>query len=206
MKRFQVIPREQGFYELFEKAAQNVTEAAALLLEMVTDYRDPEGSSAQIRQREHEGDEVTHQIMRSLATSFVTPFDREDTHELASTLDDIVDEIEAVADQFVLHHIERPLPEMRQQADVLARAASIVQEAIARLRSLTGLDPLLVEIHRLENEGDRVYRKTVAALFSGGYDAMDVLKSKEIVDSLERALDHCESVASTLETIALKHA
>jgi len=206
MKRFQVIPREQGFYELFDRVAQNVTQAADLLLQMITDYRDPEASSGQIRQREHDGDELTHQIMRTLATTFVTPFDREDTHELASSLDDILDEIDAVADLFVLHHIERPLPEMRQQADVLARATAQVHEAIARLRSLTGLDPLLVEIHRLENEGDRVYRKTVAALFSGGYDAMDVLRSKEIVDSLERALDHCESVASTLETIALKHA
>jgi predicted phosphate transport protein (TIGR00153 family) len=206
MKRFQVIPRDQGFYELFEKASQNVDEAADLLLAMITDFSDPEGASSHIRQREHEGDEVTHQIMRNLATAFVTPFDREDTHALASSLDDILDEIEAVADLFVLYRIERPLPEMRQQADVLARATQSVHQAMARLRSLAGLDPILVEIHRLENEGDRVYRKTLAALFAGGFDAMDVLKSKDIVDGLELALDHCESVANVLETIALKHA
>jgi uncharacterized protein len=206
MKRFQVIPRDQGFYELFEKASQNVDEAADLLLSMITEFRDPEGASAHIRQREHEGDEVTHQIMRNLATAFVTPFDREDIHALASSLDDILDEIEAVADLFVLYAIERPLPEMRQQADVLARATQSVHQAMTRLRSLAGLDPILVEIHRLENEGDRVYRKTLAALFAGPFDAMDVLKSKDIVDGLELALDHCESVANVLETIALKHA
>ncbi len=206
MKRFQVIPRDQGFYELFEKASQNVDEAAELLLAMLTDFRDPEAAGADIRQREHEGDEVTHQIMRSLATAFVTPFDREDTHELASSLDDILDEIEAVADLCVLYRIEQPLPQMRQQADVLARATRAVHEAMVRLRSLAGLDPILVEIHRLENEGDRVYRKTLAALFAGGFDAMDVLRSKDIVDGLELALDHCESVANVLETITLKHA
>jgi predicted phosphate transport protein (TIGR00153 family) len=204
--RFQIIPQDQGFYELFEKDAANVAEAAGLLAKLLADFHDAETAHAEIRQREHDGDEMTHQILRALNTTFVTPFDREDIHRLASGLDDILDGIEAVADLFVLHHIAHPLPEMRQQADVLARATEQVQQAMGQLRSLRGLEPYWVEINRLENEGDRVYRKTMASLFSGDYKAMDVLKWKDVVDQLEGAIDDCEDVANTLESIVLKHA
>ncbi len=206
MKRFQVIPREQGFFELFELAAANVAEAAAMLLEMVSGYEDPEGSSGAIKQREHEGDELTHRIMRALATSFVTPFDREDIHDLASHLDDILDDADAAADMFVLHRITEPIPGMRQQAEVLVHIAEKVREAMGRLRNPGSLDPVLLEVHRLEDEGDRIYRKTTAVLFSGEFEALDVLRLKEVVDQLEAAIDNCESVANTLEAIALKHA
>jgi predicted phosphate transport protein (TIGR00153 family) len=204
--RFQFIPRNENFYDLFEKAAANMAEAARMLLKMITDFSDPEAQHAEIRQREHEGDEMTHQIMHALNTTFVTPFDREDIHRLASGLDDILDGIEAGADLLVLHRIEEPLPEMRQQADVLARAADQCYQALARLKSFAGLDRFWVEINRLENEGDRVYRKTVARLFSGDYKAMDVLKWKDLVDQLEAAIDGCEDVANTLESIVVKHA
>src|SRR5205823_1795839 len=175
-------------------------------LKMVTDFSDPEADHAEILQREHEGDEITHQIMHALNTTFVTPFDREDIHRLASGLDDILDGIEAVADLLVLHRIEEPLPEMRQQADVLVRAADQCYEAMVGLRGLSGLERFWVEINRLENEGDRVYRKTVARLFSGDYKAMDVLKWKDLVDQLEAAIDGCEDVANAMESIVLKHA
>jgi uncharacterized protein len=206
MRRFQIIPREMGFFELFEKAAANLADAAKLLLDLLTDYHDADAAHSEIRQREHEGDEITHQVMRALNTTFVTPFDREDIHRLASSLDDILDLIEAVSDLLVLHHIEQPLPEMRHQADVLVRATLQVQEAMGRLKGITGLEPYWVEINRLENEGDRVYRQTVARLFSGDYKAMDVLKWKDLVDQLEAAIDGCEDVANTMESIALKHA
>jgi predicted phosphate transport protein (TIGR00153 family) len=206
MKRFQIMPRSQNFYGLFDRAASNLADTAALLLKHLTNYRDPEAAHAEIRQREHEGDEITHQIMRALNTTFVTPFDREDIHRLASLLDDILDLIEAVADLLVLHGIPEPLPEMRQQAEVLARATEQTRQAIALLRSFNGLEPYWVEINRLENEGDRVYRKTVARLFSGDFKAMDVLKWKDLVDQLEAAIDACEDVANTLESIVLKHA
>jgi uncharacterized protein len=206
MRRFQIIPRNQDFYVLFEKAAANLAETAGLLLAMVTEFRDPQASHAEISQREHEGDEITHEIMRALNTTFVTPFDREDIHKLASDLDDILDGIEAVADLLVLHRIEQPLPEMRQLADVLARAADQCYQAVVRLRGFAGLDQYWVEINRLENEGDRVYRQTVARLFSGDYKAMDVLKWKDLVDQMEAAIDGCEDVANTLESIVLKHA
>jgi uncharacterized protein len=204
--RLRVLPREESFYDLFEKATANLSEGARLLAKLLADFHDPESSHAEIRQREHEGDEITHQIIRALNTTFVTPFDREDIHRLASDIDDIMDAIEAVADLLVLHRIEQILPEMRQQAEVLSRAADQVQQAMAELRGFTGLDKYWVEINRLENEGDRVYRKTVAHLFSGEYKAMDVLKWKDLVDQLEAAIDGCEDVANTLESIVLKHA
>jgi len=204
--RLRVIPRSEGFYDLFERAAANLADTAGLLLKLLTDFHDPEAAHAEIRQREHEGDEITHQIMRALNTTFVTPFDREDIHRLASLIDDILDGIEAVADLLVLHQIEQPLPEMRQQAEVLASAVDQTYQAMAGLRSLSGLDQYWVEINRLENEGDRIYRKTVARLFSGDFKAMDVLKWKDLVDQLEAAIDKSEDVANTLESIVLKHA
>lgn len=204
--RFQIIPRDQGFYDLFEKSAANLAEAAKMLLGSFDHFSNPEAAHAEIRQREHEGDEITHQVMRALNTTFVTPFDREDIYRLASGVDDILDLIEAVADLVVLHRIERPLDEMRQQAEVLCHATEQIQDAMGRLRSFNGLDEYWVEINRLENEGDRVYRKTVASLFSGTYDAMDVLKWKDLVDQLEGAIDGCEDVANTMESIVLKHA
>jgi uncharacterized protein len=204
--RFKIFPRQEGFYDLFERASDNLTETAAILLEELTFFQDPEASHAEIRRREHEGDEITHQIMRALNTSFVTPFDREDIHALASTLDDVLDAIEAVADLMVLHNIDKPLPEMRQQAEVLAKATEQTANAIRGLRGFTGLEKYWVEINRLENEGDRVYRKTVARLFSGDFDAMDVLKWRDLSDQLEAAIDGCEDIADTLESIVLKHA
>src|ERR1044071_7324053 len=117
--RLKVLPRAEGFYDLFEKAGANLAETSRLLLKLFTDYHDPEAAHSEIRQREHEGDEITHQIMRALNTTFVTPFDREHIHRLAAGIDDVLNFIEAVSDLLVLHHIEHPLPEMRQQADVL---------------------------------------------------------------------------------------
>src|SRR5438874_2775903 len=204
--RLRVIPRSEGFHDLFEKDAANLSETAELLQNLLTDFRDPEAAHAEIRQREHEGDEITHQIMRALNTTFVTPFDREDIHRLASGIDDILDGIEAVADLLVLHRIEQPLPEMSRQAEILARSCDQGYQAIAGLQRFNGLDQYLVEINRLENEGDRTYRQTVARLFSGDYKAMDVLKWKDIVDQMEAAIDGCEDVANTIESIVLKHA
>jgi uncharacterized protein len=204
--RLRIIPREEGFHDLFEKAAANLAETALMLQKLLTDFHDPEAAHAEIVQREHEGDEITHQIMRALNTTFVTPFDREDIHELASGIDDVLDLIDAVSDLLVLHRIEQPLPEMLQQAEILTRATDQCYQAMAGLRSFSGLDQYWVEINRLENEGDRVYRKTVARLFSGDYKAMDVLKWKDLVDQLEGAIDGCEDVANTLESIVLKHA
>jgi predicted phosphate transport protein (TIGR00153 family) len=154
----------------------------------------------------HEGDEVTHEVMRRLNTVFVTPLDHEDIHKLTSTLDDVLDHIEAAADLFVLHKIEQPLPEMQAQVEVLVAAARAMSEALEVLPKYAQLQPYWIEINRLENDGDRVYRQTVADLFGGDYRATDVLRWKDIVDELEAAIDRIEDVADVLEAIALKHA
>jgi uncharacterized protein len=202
---FQVIPKEHAFFDLFQRAGANVARAAEELSALTADLSGAEAKAARIKDLEHEGDELTHQILELLNTTFVTPFDREDIYRLASTLDDILDEIEAVADLLVLHRVEEPLPELHQQATVLVRATGVMQKALSSLRSLTDLNGYLVEINRLENEGDRVYRKTVAHLYSGDYKAMDVLKWKDLVDQMEEAMDGCEDIANVIESIALKH-
>ncbi|MFN2545696.1 MAG: DUF47 domain-containing protein [Actinomycetota bacterium] len=204
--RFQVIPREQSFFDLFESSAQLVVDGAVSLSELTEHFEDREAAAKRVKGLESEGDEVTHKVMATLNTTFVTPFDREDIYTLASKLDDVLDSMEAAADLLVLHRIETAIPELRQQADVLVRITAVMLEAVRKLRTLHDADRHLVEINRLENEGDRVYRKTVARLYSGEFKAMDVLKWKDIVDEMERAIDTCEDISNTIESIALKHA
>ena len=204
--RFQVIPREQSFFDLFEASGVLVAEAARELKQLTDHFEDRIGHSERVKELEHEADEITHQVMATLNTTFVTPFDREDIYRLASRLDDVLDSMEAVADLLVLHRIDELLPELRQQADVLVRVTDAMLEAVRRLRTLQGQDRYLIEVNRLENEGDRIYRKTVARLYSGEFRAMDVLKWKDIVDEMERAIDTCEDIANSIESIALKHA
>lgn len=204
--RLRLGQRERSFYDLFVKDAEILVQAADLLFDLVTEYQDVEAKAGRMHDLEHQGDEITHEIIRRVNTSFVTPLDREDIHELASSLDDVLDHMDAAADLLVLHNIEMPLPEMKAQADLLTRAARTTGEAMARLPAFDELVEYWVEINRLENEADRVYRKTIADLFSGDYKAMDVLKWKDIIDELEAAMDELEDVANTLEAIALKHA
>ena len=206
MARFRFLPRQENFYDLFDRQAENLVDGAQMLRELLRDFEDVGAKHARIKQRESEGDEITHEIMRALNTSFVTPMDREDIHALASGLDDILDFAEAVADLILLHRVESPLPEMGQQAEVLVKATEEIQQALRALRSFKGLDRYFVEINRLENEGDRIYRGTVAKLFSGEFKAMDVLKWKDLVDQMEEAIDGCEDVANAIESIVLKHA
>lgn len=201
-----IIPREEGFYDLFVRQGETIRQAADLLRELLTNYTERASLNERILQLEHDGDEITHQVMRLINTTFVTPFDREDIYRLAAQLDDVLDAIEAVSDLMVLHNIEEPMPEMAKQADVLCRAAVTTVEALSRLRHFRGLEPYWVEINRLENEGDRLYRRMVAHLFSGDYKAMDVLKHKDVVEQLEGAIDGLENVANTIESIVLKHA
>jgi predicted phosphate transport protein (TIGR00153 family) len=203
---FQVIPREQTFFDLFEASAALVAEGARELKTLVENFEERVPRSRRVKGLELEADEITHRVMATLATTFVTPFDRGDIYRLASRLDDVLDSMEAVADLLVLHRIDEPLPDLRQQADVLARVTATMMEAVRGLRTLQGLDQHLIEINRLENEGDRIYRKTVARLYSGDFKAMDVLKWKDIVDEMELAVDTCEDIANAIESIALKHA
>jgi predicted phosphate transport protein (TIGR00153 family) len=203
---FQVIPREQSFFDLFEASAALVVDGALALQELTEHFDDRVAHAERVKQLELEADEITHQVMATLAQTFVTPFDREDIYALISQLDDVLDSMEAAADLLVLHRIDEPLPELKHQADVLVRVTEATQAAVRRLRSLRDHERHLIEINRLENEGDRVYRKTVARLYSGEFKAMDVLKWKDIVDEMEQAIDTCEDISNTIESIALKHA
>jgi hypothetical protein len=204
--RIRLVPRDESFFELFVRLAEKVEEAATVYLDLLADYRDLIPKAERLRDIEHEGDEITHEVMRRLNTVFVTPLDHEDIHRLASSLDDVLDHIEASGDLFVLHKIEEPLPEMKAQADVLLRTTTATREALMTLPRFRELAPYWVEVNRLENEGDRIYRRAVADLFGGDHRAMDVLKWKDIIDEAEAAIDQLEDVANTLEAIALKHA
>lgn len=204
MARLRLIPREEAFFDLFEALASKVQEGADDLLDLLKNYSDVDRKAGRILDIEHEGDELTHDVMRRLNTTFITPFDREDIHELASSLDDVLDHIEAAAEYLQLHRIKEPLPQMVSLANTLATAAKITVEAFPGLREMKRLESYWVEINRLENEGDRFYRRTIAELFSGDFNAMDVLKFEDIIEEIEQAIDRLEDVANTIEGIVLK--
>ncbi|TMK18861.1 MAG: DUF47 domain-containing protein [Actinobacteria bacterium] len=206
--RLKISQRTDVFFELFSKSAANIREAVTLLRDLVDDYRDVELKARRIQEREHDGDEITHDVIRRLNTTFITPMDREDIYTLATALDDVLDAVEEAADVFVLHNIVEPKPWMIQQVDVLLHAAEQTEQALGALPSLdrTRLEPYWIEINRLENEGDRIFRRAVAEMFSGDYKAMDVLKWKEVTETLEEALDGLENVANVVETVVVKNA
>jgi predicted phosphate transport protein (TIGR00153 family) len=204
--RLRLTPRETGFYELLTRSASNLVTGTGLLAELLG--ADPSARadiSERMRQVEHDGDEATHAIMRALNTTFVTPFDREDIYRLASNLDDVMDYMEAAVDLVSLYELNELPAELAQQVEVLQRAAELTAEAMPRLRSMDNLADYWIEINRLENIGDKVYRRALAKLFNEGkYDAITVMKLKEVVDQLEHAADAFEHIANTVETIAVK--
>jgi predicted phosphate transport protein (TIGR00153 family) len=206
--KLKVNQRAGAFFELFAASGANLRITAELMKDLVDDFTDIEMKARRIQEREHEGDQLTHDIITRLNTTFITPMDREDIYALGTALDDVVDAMEAAADVFVLHAIERPLPVMQAQVDVLCRAARQTEEALNQLSKMgkVNLEPYWIEINSLENEGDRIYRRAVADLFSGDYRAMDVLRWKEVIESLEEAIDGLENVANVVESIVLKHA
>lgn len=203
--RLKLIPQEGEFVELFEQMAEKVALGANELLRLLRDYQEVEVRAGRILDIEHEGDEITHEIIRRINVTFITPFDRSDIHQLASRLDDVLDHIEAVAEYLQLHRIDEPLPQMTTMAETLARAARLTADAMPQLKKLKGLEEYWIEINRLENEGDTLYRRTISELFSGDHKAMDVLKWKDIVEEIEQGIDALEDVANTVESIVLKH-
>ena len=203
--RLRLIPRDEGFFELFVRLGAKVSEGAVAYEEMVSSFDDLPAKAGRMKQLEHEGDEVTHEIMRRLNTVFVTPFDHDDIHRLASELDDVLDHIEAAADLLLLHKIEQPLPDMKAQAGILVQAAAATLMALEKLPKFRELGEYWVTVDQLENDGDRIYRQAVADLFGGNHPAMDVLKLKDIIDEPEKAIDKLEDVSDLLEAIALKN-
>jgi predicted phosphate transport protein (TIGR00153 family) len=203
--RIRLTPRETSFYTMFTESASNLVAAASLLKDLLA--AEPAGRAAiaeKMRDVEHAGDEATHRIMRELNETFVTPFDREDIYRLASALDDVVDFMDAAVDLVVLYKVEELPAGISDQVEVLERAAELTAEAMPRLRSMKDLKEFWIELNRLENQADQIYRRQLAALFNGDYDALTVLKLKEVIDQLEGAADAFETVANTVETIAVK--
>ena len=204
--RLPLIPRENKFYDLFIEDAANMVAAARVLEQLMAHYEDRERLASQLRDLEHTGDQLTHDIGRQLEATFVTPFDREDILAFINRLDDVVDLIEEVADTFLLYGIEAPTPVAVQQVDILVRQCEQVAEALTKLRGFRGLELYWIEIHRLENEGDRIVRRGIAELFKNGGDPVDVIKWKDLYSLLEEAIDACEDVANVIERIVVKHA
>jgi uncharacterized protein len=204
--RFRLIPSEDRFFAIFNESAMNAAECARRLRDIVVDFTDVETKHALVAACETRGDELTGDILKRLDGTFVTPFDREDIHALAEELDDVVDDMLTVSHLLRLLSIESILPELKEQADLLVQMSDQAVGLMGRLESMKGTGPFLEAIGQLEHEGDAVYRRTLARLFSGEYEALEVLKWKDIVQSMEAALNTVEDVSNIVESIILKHA
>lgn len=203
--RLRLTPQNTSFFDLFADLAGILVEGADLLAELLAA---PSGTrkelGARIRDAEHRADEATHEIMRRLNTTFVTPFDRDDIYGLASSLDDCMDHMEAAGDLVILYKLKELPARVADQVDVLKRCAELTAEAMPRLRGMKDLDEYWVEINRLENQGDRVFRKLVSEILADGAEPINAIKTKEVVEALEAAADAFENVANRVETIFLK--
>ncbi len=198
-------PSNTSFYEMFSASADNLVVGARLLAQLIAASAEERPAiAANIREAEHRGDESTHRILRELNSTFITPFDREDIYRLASRLDDVMDFMEAAADLVVLYGLDGLPAEVSDQVYLLERSCELAAGAMRRLKSMKDLSEYWIEANRLENEADKLYRRLVAKLFSGSYDALTVLKLKEVVDQLESAADALENVSDTVESIAVK--
>ena len=200
-----LVPRDRVFFDLFTEAGENTVRAARMLQEMLYKWPDESGLARQILLAEQEGDRITHDIVQRVNTTFVTPIDGEDIYALATQVDDIVDFTEETADFLGLYKIEAPMDQAQGMVDVLVKSCEQLAAALAGLRNFKGLERHWIEIHRLENDGDRLYRDAVAALFSNGPDPMMVIRWKDIFTVLERAIDATESAAHILEGIVIKN-
>ncbi len=201
-----IAPRDREFFDLFEEAGGNILRAADLLDRMLRAFPDRGADLARdILICEQEGDRITHDIIRRLNETFVTPIDREDIYELASALDDIVDYTEEVADYLGLYKIEAPMEQAQRLAHVLLECARQVARGMPRLRGFKDISHYTVEINRLENDGDRITREAIASLFDNGIDPMVVIRWKDIYERLESAIDSTEHVANILEGIVIKN-
>jgi predicted phosphate transport protein (TIGR00153 family) len=201
-----LVPRDRVFFDLFSEAGQNNLRAARLLKEMLEKWPDDGGLAREILIAEQEGDRITHDIIQRVNSTFVTPIDGEDIYSLATQLDDIVDFTEETADLMGLYRIEAPMEQAVEMADVLVKSCEQLATVLSELRQFKGLEVYWIEIHRLENDGDRLYRDAVASLFSNGIDPMVVIRWKDLFTSLERAVDACETAAHIIEGIVIKNA
>jgi uncharacterized protein len=204
--RFSLVPKDRVFFDLFAEGGQNTLRTAKLLRDLLERWPDDGGLSTDILKAEQEGDRITHDIIQRLNTTFVTPIDREDIHTLATQMDDIVDHIEETADFMGLYRIEAPMDQSQALAEVLVKSCEQLYGLLQNLRGFKGLDHYWIEIHRLENDGDRIYRDAIASLFADRIDPMVVIRWRDIFLRLERAIDATETSASIVEGIVIKNA
>ena len=205
MARFSLLPRDSTFFDLFIEAGQNNVHASRLLDRMMNSWPEDEGLLEQIVEAEHEGDRITHEIVKRLNSTFVTPIDREDIYGLATQMDDIADFIEEAADFLGLYKIEAPMEQATALTKVLVASCEQLAAGLEHLPEFKDLDKYWIEIHRLENEGDRISRDAVASLFSNGIDPMVVIRWKDMFAVLEEAIDATETAAQILEGIVIKN-
>jgi uncharacterized protein len=206
MARF--IPRETKFFDMFADIANNVTDGARVLSELLNnyDYENMPKDVARITEIEHRGDEMTHKILVKLNQTFITPFDREDIHLLASSLDDVLDFIFAAADRLLNYKITQPSPSAKVMAGIILKQAEELTQAVKLLGKDSHVLGHCVEVNRLENEADKVSREAIGRLFDGERDPITLIKLKELLEVLEEASDKAEDVANVLETVILKSA
>jgi predicted phosphate transport protein (TIGR00153 family) len=205
LARFSLLPRDRTFFDLFIEAGQNSVHAARLLDRMMNQWPEDGGLTQEVLQAEQEGDRITHDIIKRLNTTFVTPIDREDIYGLATQMDDIVDFTEEAADFLGLYKIEAPMEQATALTKVLVASCEQLAMGLEHLPEFKNLDKYWIEIHRLENEGDRISRDAVASLFSNGIDPMVVIRWKDMFAVLENAIDATETAAQILEGIVIKN-
>jgi predicted phosphate transport protein (TIGR00153 family) len=204
---FRLIPREEKFFDFFKEAAGNILEGAKVLVQMTDEQGgDLQERWKQLEEFEHEGDKITHQIIRKLNRTFITPIDREDIHSLTVALDDVMDLIEAAAARMCLYKIKQPTEEARKLVQLILKSAEEIVKAVSNLERMDDVMEHCIEINRLENVADDVSREAIAGLFDTEHDPIEVIKWKEIYETMETATDRCEDVANIVESVALKNA
>jgi len=203
--RLSLLPRDRTFFDLFILAGQNTVHASRLLDRMMNSWPEDQGLTREVLLAEQEGDRITHDIVKRLNSTFVTPIDREDIYGLATQMDDVVDYTEEAADLLGLYQIEAPMAQAQALTKVLVAACEQLAEGLEHLPEFKDLDKYWIEIHRLENEGDRISRNAVASLFSNGIDPMVVIRWKDMFAVLENAIDATETAAQIIEGIVIKN-
>ena len=205
---FNLLPQDTVFFDLFEGMGRLAIASAQHLKELTQHFPNINDDVTRIRQAEHNADQLAHQALERLDRTFITPFDREDIHQLVNELDDIIDNIDALAKRFTLYHVTRMEATFVKQCDVLVEATTVLSDAVGQLRTthkLADLNPRLIEVHRLESIGDDNHHAAISDLYGGSHDPLHVMKWKEIYDYVENALDGCEDVTHTIERIVLKN-
>jgi predicted phosphate transport protein (TIGR00153 family) len=208
MAKFSLIPREEKFFGLLNESSRNIVKAARCLKDMLDNWEDRKAKVGEMTELEHQGDAITHQIVALLHTTFVTPFDREDIAQLANTMDDILDFIHAAADSMDIYKVKEPTQRAKELAEIIVQSTEEVERVVILLDNRAGLKKVAehcVELNRLENRADKIYRVALGELFDTNKDTAYIIKWREIYGHMETATDRCEDVADVLEGVACKH-